>query len=155
MANFVLVAGGWRGGWAFTPLAKRLRALGHEAYTPTLTGLGDRSHLLRAAPNLDTHIEDVCNAIRFEELHDVVLCGHSYAGMVITGVAARIADRLAGLVYLDAFVPNDGEAWWDLAGDRFRQIAIDGSGADGIGITPPPNFEHRGVPHPFAAFRQR
>src|SRR5437868_1355362 len=93
MANIVLVAGGWRGGWAFVEIAKALRARGHEPFTPTLTGLGERSHLACARPNLETHIEDVANVILFERLTGVILCGHSYAGMVITGVADRLAER--------------------------------------------------------------
>ena len=87
MADIVMVAGGWHGGWAFTPIARELRARGHEVFTPTLTGLGERSHLAHAAVNLQTHIEDVVNVVLFERLTDIILCGHSYAGMVITGVA--------------------------------------------------------------------
>ena len=154
MSTFVLVPGGWRGGWTFTPLARVLRGLGHEVFTPTLTGLGDRVHLAAARPNLDTHIMDVANLLAYEDLQDVILCGHSYAGMVISGVADRMPERLAALVYVDAFVPGDGEAWWDLAGDYFRKLAIDGSAGDGFSVTPPPGADPRRVPHPLAAFRQ-
>jgi pimeloyl-ACP methyl ester carboxylesterase len=140
MTSFVLIAGGWRGGWSLTPLARKLRALGHEVFTPTLTGLGERVHLAASArPNLDTHITDVANLLTFEDLHDVVLCGHSYAGMVVSGVADLLPERIAALVYVDAFVPNDREAWWDLAGDYFRKLAIDGSAADGFSVMPPPS----------------
>ena len=156
MSTFILIPGGWRGGWSLTPLARKLRALGHEVFTPTLTGLGERVHLAAAArPNLDTHILDVANLLTYEDLHDVVLCGHSYAGMVVSGVADRMPERIAALVYVDAFVPNDGEAWWDLAGDYFRKLAIDGSAADGFSVNPPPSAgDPRRVPHPLAAFRQ-
>jgi len=119
MANIVMVAGGWHGGWALTAIARKLRARGHEVFTPTLTGLGERSHLAGIAINLDTHIEDVANVVRYERLRNVVLCGHSYAGMVITGVADRLPEQIASLVYVDAFVPKDGESWWALAGDRY------------------------------------
>jgi len=154
MSTFVLVAGGWRGGWTFTSIARTLRGLGHEVFTPTLTGLGERIHLAYARPNLDTHIMDVANVLRFENLTDVILCGHSYAGMVVSGVADQLPERLSALVYVDAFVPGDGDAWWDLAGDYFRKIAIDGSAEDGFGVTPPPGTDPRRVPHPLAAFRQ-
>ena len=156
MPTFVLIPGGWRGGWSVTPLARKLRALGHEVYTPTLTGLGERVHLASSArPNLDTHIADVANLLTYEDLHDVVLCGHSYAGMVVSGVADLMPERIAALVYVDAFVPNDGEAWWDLAGDYFRKLAIEGSAADGFSVMPPSSpGDARRVPHPLASFRQ-
>jgi pimeloyl-ACP methyl ester carboxylesterase len=154
MAAIVMVAGGWHGGWALTPIARELRARGHEVFTPTLTGLGERSHLTHAAINLETHIEDVANVLRFERLTDVILCGHSYAGMVITGVADRLPEQIASLVYVDAFVPKDGDTWWDLAGDRYRQLAIDRSTADGIGVAPPQHLDSRCTPHPLATFRQ-
>lgn len=136
MADIVLVAGGWRGGWAFTPIAREFRAHGHEVFTPTLTGLGERSHLMRAGPNLDTHIEDIANVLLFENLSGVILCAHSYAGMVISGVADRLPERIAALVYVDAFVPEDGQSWWDLAGDSYRRLAVDRSKIDGFGVMP-------------------
>ena len=154
MAEIVMVAGGWHGGWALTPVARKLRAQGHEVFTPTLTGLGERSHLAHAAVNLDTHIEDVANVLLFERLTGIILCAHSYAGMVITGVADRLPERIASLVYIDAFVPQDGDSWWDLAGDRYRQIAIDRSKTDGFGVAPPQHLDSRCTPHPLAAFRQ-
>lgn len=122
MANILIVAGGWRGGWSLAPIARRLRAQGHEVFTPTLTGLGERVHLASADTNLDTHIEDIADVIRFEDLRDVVLCGHSYAGMVISGVADRLAERVAALVYVDAFVPEDGESWRRLSQPRDRKV---------------------------------
>jgi pimeloyl-ACP methyl ester carboxylesterase len=110
MANFVLVHGAWIGGWYWRPIAQALRKAGHEAYAPTLTGLGERIHLMSPNINLDTHITDVVNLIKEENLSDVVLVGHSYGGMVVTGVADALADRVTSLVYLDAFVPKNGEA---------------------------------------------
>lgn len=154
MSTFVLIHGGWRGGWTFASMARTLRGLGHEVFTPTLTGLGERVHLAHARPNLDTHIMDVANVLTYENLTDVILCGHSYAGMVVSGVADRLPERIAALVYVDAFVPDDGDAWWNLAGDYFRKLAIDGSAEDGFGVTPPPGADPRRVPHPLAAFRQ-
>jgi pimeloyl-ACP methyl ester carboxylesterase len=154
MPTFVLVAGGWHGGWAFSPFARDLRRQGVDVFTPTLTGLGERAHLARLGPNLDTHIEDVANVLLYEDLTDVVLCGHSYAGMVITGVADRLAERIRALVYLDAFVPADGDSWWSLAGDGYRRLAIERSGTDGLAVTPPERLDRRSVPHPLASFRQ-
>ena len=110
MANFVLVQGAWIGGWYWRPVAQKLRKAGHEVYTPTLTGLGERIHLMSPSINLDTHITDVVNVIDREELSGVVLVGHSYGGMVVTGVADARPDKIASLVYLDAFVPTNGDA---------------------------------------------
>src|SRR5215470_4120883 len=109
MATFVLVQGAWIGSWYWKRVRTQLQAAGHDVFTPTLTGLSDRSHLLSKDINLETHILDVVNLIRWEELSGVVLCGHSYGGCVITGVAGRIPERIRSLVYLDAFVLEDGE----------------------------------------------
>jgi pimeloyl-ACP methyl ester carboxylesterase len=109
MSTFVLVHGAWHGSWCWKRVRKILQAQGHDVFTPTLTGVADRSHLNAPSVNLDTHIEDVVNLIRWEELTDVVLCGHSYGGMVVTGIADRVPHRIRALVYLDAFVPEDGE----------------------------------------------
>jgi pimeloyl-ACP methyl ester carboxylesterase len=88
--------------------------MGHRVHAPTLTGLADRSHLLSASVNLSTHIADIVNLIRWEEMNDIVLCGHSYGGMVVTGVADQMSKRIAALVYLDAYVPESGQSWADL-----------------------------------------
>lgn len=100
--TYVLVHGGGHGGWCYQRLAALLRMQGHEVYTPTLTGLGERAHLLRPDIDLDTHIADVVGVLKYEDLKNVILVGHSYAGMVITGVADRAADRVGHIVYLDA-----------------------------------------------------
>ena len=104
MTTFVLVHGAWHGSWCWKRVRKALQAEGHDVFTPTLTGVAERSHLISPQVNLDTHVADVVNLIRWEELTDVVLCGHSYGGCVITGVADRIPERLRALVYLDAFI---------------------------------------------------
>src|SRR5687768_10046835 len=109
MATFILVHGAWHGSWCWKRVRKRLQNQGHEVFTPTLTGVADRSHLLSGLVNLETHILDVVNLIGWEELSDIVLCGHSYGGSVITGVADRIPEQIRALVYLDAFVPENGE----------------------------------------------
>lgn len=110
MSTFVLVHGAWHGGWCWKRVRRALQALGHDVFTPTLTGVADRSHLLSPQVDLETHIADVVNLIRWEELSDVVLCGHSYGGCVISGVADRIPDRIGALVYLDAFVLENGQS---------------------------------------------
>jgi len=110
MAIFVLVHGGGHGGWCYQKLARMLRQAGHDVYTPTLTGLGERAHLVSDAVDLDMHIADVVAVLTYEDLRDVILVGHSYGGMVITGVADRASERIAELVYLDAAHPKDGES---------------------------------------------
>jgi pimeloyl-ACP methyl ester carboxylesterase len=168
VTGFVLVHGGWHGGWCWRRVARLLRAAGHEVFTPTLTGLGERSHLLSSAINLDTHIADVVNVIDYEDLEEVVLVGHSYGGMVVTGVADRRPDRLAALVYLDAFVPDDGESLMDLTTEGFRRFLSDGAARHG-GLASPPIpaagfsvgeadrewVDAKCGPHPFATFLQR
>jgi len=114
MTTFVLVHGGFHGGWCWKRVTPLLRAAGHQVYTPTLTGLGERSHLAAPEINLSTHIQDILNVLLYEDLTEIVLVGHSYSGMVITGVADRAPERVTRLVYLDAFVPEDGQALGDL-----------------------------------------
>ena len=134
--TFVLVHGAWHGGWCWRRVADRLRAGGHAVFTPTLTGLGERSHVLRAGIGLDTHIADVVSAITWEGLTDVVLCGHSYGGFIISGVAEKIGPAIRSIVFLDAFMPRDGESARDLTGPAVRE-AIDAAVQRGdLGIAP-------------------
>jgi len=125
MATFVLVHGAWHGSWCWKRVRSALRQAGHEVFTPTLTGIGERSHLLAQTVDLNTHTLDVLNLILWEELDDVVLCGHSYGGMVVSGVADRIPGRLRSLVFLDAFVPEHGQSLVDFAPIGEEQL-IDG-----------------------------
>lgn len=111
---FVLVPGAWCGAWCWTPVAERLRQRGCHAYPLTLTGLGERSHLLSRDISLHTHALDVANAVRYEDLEDVVLVGHSYAGLVLTAAAEIMADRLRHIIYIDAMLPFSGECGFDL-----------------------------------------
>jgi pimeloyl-ACP methyl ester carboxylesterase len=133
--TFVLVHGGWHGGWCWKELTPRLTTAGHRVYTPTLTGLGERSHLLTPDIGLETHIEDINALLFYEDLHDVVLVGHSYGGMVIAGVSPRVVARLARVIYLDAFLPEDGKALEDYV-DRAPT-------AEGIWRLPPPGSAPR------------
>jgi pimeloyl-ACP methyl ester carboxylesterase len=114
--NFVLVHGAWCGGWIWRRVADRLTALGHRVFAPTLTGLADRSHLAARGIDLNTHILDVANLVEWEELADIVLVGHSYAGMVIAGVAEALPEgAIDAIVFLDAFLPGDGKSLADYA----------------------------------------
>jgi pimeloyl-ACP methyl ester carboxylesterase len=123
--TIVIVHGAWGGAWAFKRVEAMLRDKGFQVYRPQLTGQGDRVHLARPDIGLNTHIEDVVNTILYEDLHDIILVGHSYGGMVITGVADRVPDRIKRLVYLDAMVPNDGESVSSImrgGGDFIKQM---------------------------------
>ena len=112
-STFVLVHGAWHGGWCWSRVAEKLRDAGHTVYTPTLTGLGERSHLLSDKVTLQTFVDDIANVIRWEDLHNVVLVGHSFAGLVISGVADIMPERLARLIYLDAFILESGVSTFD------------------------------------------
>ena len=125
MANFVLVHGAWGGGQGWHASACLLRAGGHEVHIATLTGLGEKKHLLSPTITLDTHVTDVTNLIEAHGLSDIILAGHSYGGMIITEVANRLGGAIRALVYADAFLPRDGEALWDIADDPSRQHYID------------------------------
>ncbi len=122
MTTFVLVHGAWSSGWDWSEVTARLRAHGHDVHVPTLTGLGERAHVAHedGSIGLDTHIQDVVALIEWRDLEDIVLVGHSYAGMVITGAASRVAWRIRRLVYVDAFVPENGQSLADLTGPDAR-----------------------------------
>ena len=169
MATFVIVHGAWSGGHAWRWLRPLLRAAGHEVFTPALTGLGERSHLASAQIDLEAHVRDVVGVLEYEDLLQVVLVGHSYGGMVITGVADRVPERLAQLVYLDAEVPLDGQGEFDLLAPEERAGYQESARSKGQGwrIPPPvpeplpaeldPNLRwamSRMVPQPLATFTQ-
>src|SRR6202023_3091586 len=120
----------------------------HRLVTPSYTGLGERAHLANPSIDLETHIADILNVIRYEDLHDIVLIGHSYGGMVATGVANRARDRVAQLIYLDAFVPKDGQSLLDLnepARERMQELAKTGDGWRVPPNPPPPDTPHAAV----------
>ncbi len=114
MTTYVLVHGAWGGSYGWRKVRPLLQAAGHDVFTPSLTGIGERSHLASPSVCLSTHIQDVVNTIFFEDVMDIVLVGFSYGGMVVTGVADRMPERIRHLVYLDAFVPNDGQAVYSI-----------------------------------------
>jgi pimeloyl-ACP methyl ester carboxylesterase len=150
--TYVLVHGAWHGGWCWREVARRLRAAGHTVFTPTLTGLGERAHLASPTVDLSTHALDVVNLFEFEELSDVILVGHSYAGHVIPLVADAIAGRIRHLVFLDAVVARDGQPFLapEVGAARAR------AARDGY-LDPPPGLAFFGVPadHPLAPWVQR
>lgn len=140
--TYVLVHGAWHGSWCWKRVRKNLQNAGHQVFAPTLTGLGERSHLNSAAVNLSTHIADIVNLLRWEDLSNVILCGHSYSGMVISGVADQVPERIDTLVYLDAVVPEDGECVFDLLSREFAEqlrLRAQTAVADGAFLQFPPN----------------
>lgn len=153
MANVVLVPGGFHGGWYFTPMLGGLRSAGHSVHTITLSGLGGTTTPKVPAINLETHIADVVALIEDEKLDDVVLCGHSYAGLAIAGAADRLHGRIRTLLFLDAIVPHDGDSVWSLWNTQQREAFIANS-PDGIVTRPPPGVDPRARAHPLACFLQ-
>ena len=151
--TIVIVHGAWGGAWAFRKVDALLREKGYNVYRPQLTGQGERVHLASSNIGLSTHIEDVVNMILLEDLHDIILVGHSYGGMVITGVADRVPDRIKRLVYLDAFVPNDGESVMSIVGARGEWLK---TMIKGDYIVPPwvkpDQAPPKDVPHPLKTF---
>lgn len=153
--TFLLVHGAWHGGWCWRDVRAQLEAQGHRVFTPTLTGLAERAHLLSADIGLDTHITDITSLIDYYDLTDIVLVGHSYGGMVITGVADAMKDRISNIVYLDAALPKNGETMISQGPKRSPEIleqtrkALAGLAPDGVGMTAfPPDI--LGIPkdHP-------
>jgi pimeloyl-ACP methyl ester carboxylesterase len=139
MAAFLVAHGAWSAGWAWKKMHPLLRARGHELYTPTYTGIGERVHLAHKDINLDTHIADILGVLEAEELRNVILIGHSYGGMVATGVADRASERISQLVYLDAFAPRNGQSLLDLQTEESRQrVRDDAKKNDGWRISPNP-----------------
>jgi pimeloyl-ACP methyl ester carboxylesterase len=167
MATFVLVHGAWHGGWCWRFVRPLLRRAGHEVFAPSLTGLGERKHLVRPDIDLDTHIEDIVSLLEMEDLRDIVLVGHSYGGMVITGAADRAHARIKRLVYLDAFVPENGKRTLDyVVPERAARMREEGEKLGNV--TPPPlslwgvtkpehiNFvKSREVRHPYRTMSQK
>ena len=168
MSKFVLVQGAWHGSWCWNRVRRALQALGHDVFTPTLTGLAERSHLLSREVNLQTHIDDVANLIRWQELSNVILCGHSSGGCVISGVADLLPDRIAALVFLDAFILKGGQCLCDTIPPEARdgQLALAQQFGEGWRVPPIPaevfnvNAKDRAwvdsqcTPQPLAVFQQ-
>jgi pimeloyl-ACP methyl ester carboxylesterase len=139
MATFVVAHGAWSAGWAWKKMLPPMLAAGHRFVTPTHTGLGERAHLAHAGIDLNTHVEDVLGVLFSEDLTGVVLIGHSYGGMVATGVADRARDRVDALVYLDAFAPEEGESLFDIGPPEHAEAMRARAAAEGDGWRLPPN----------------
>ncbi len=167
-ATFVLVHGAFHGGWCFSRVSALLRDAGHVVFTPTLSGLGERSHLFSPAINASTHVRDIRNVLEFEDLNDVVLAGHSYGGQVITGVADVVPERIRALVYLDAFVGEDGKSTLDMDSPAAAAAHTEAARSHGGHTIPPIPAVLFGVnladqdwvdrlctPQPFATFAER
>jgi pimeloyl-ACP methyl ester carboxylesterase len=157
MADFVLVHGAWHGAWCWRRVIDQLQVLGHRAHSVTLTGLGERAHLLSPAITLETHIEDVRQLIETEELNDVVLVVHSYAGMIGTAIADRIGERLKHLVYVDAVIPKPGESWSSSQASATQQQRLAAAQASVNFSFPPPDpvvFGLNGADHAWVQRRQ-
>jgi len=162
--TFVLVHGAWHGGWCWARVSGPLRRQGHRVVTPTLTGLGERSHLLSPRITLETFIQDVVNVLAWEELSEVVLVGHSFAGLVISGVADRMPQRIRHLVYLDAFLMDPGQSVFDTLPRGLVARLREAAGPSGaLAVPRPANFgldqpqdlsfvERRLTPHPIGTY---
>jgi pimeloyl-ACP methyl ester carboxylesterase len=159
MAVFVLVHGAWTGAHGFRAVRRLLQARGHEVFTPCLTGIGERVHLASPQVGLSTHVQDVVNCLEFEDLHDIVLLGFSYGGVVVTGVVEHAAHRVRELVYLDAFVPDDGQSLTSLTDSGLAPVLHIGD--DWLIQPPSRHFDDpaegawqsaRRVPHPWRCF---
>jgi pimeloyl-ACP methyl ester carboxylesterase len=169
MATFVLVHGAWHGSWCWARVRGALIDQGHQVFTPTLTGVGERSHLLSRGIDLQVHADDVANLVIWEELDSVILCGHSYGGCVISGAAVAVPERIAAMVYLDAFLLEDGECLHDLLPDEQRgmQLSLADQYGDGWRVPPIPGevfnvnardrdwVDRQCTPQPLATFQQK
>lgn len=150
MATFILIPGGWQGGWVYEAVADILTARGHEALPITLSGLGDEP---APAANLETHIDEVVTAMSSHR-DDLVIVGQSYGGMVVSGAADAAPSRIRALVYVDAYVPQSGDSVWSLTTPRFRDLFVGGAQSDGVTCAPPPHLDPRCRPHPMGTFLQ-
>ncbi|HEY3559180.1 MAG TPA: alpha/beta fold hydrolase [Kribbella sp.] len=150
-----MVPGGWQGGWVFDAVADELRRRGHQVEAVTLAGLElDGPADVERPANLDVHIDQVAEVVERRDGTPLALCGHSYAGLVIAGVADRLGDRLDHLVFIDAYVPEDGDSCWSLTSDLFREMFVAGARADGRWVRVPDGMDPRARAHPLASFVQ-
>jgi len=152
--TYVFIPGGWHGGWAYDPITTKLEQLGKKCISLTLPGLESQPGVQNKIINLDTHIRFVIDTLVTENITNVILCGHSYAGLVITGVADKIPERIHALVYIDAYIPKDGDSCWSLTTEMYRQRFVAGAANDGFSVEVPPGTDDRRRPHPLATFMQ-
>ncbi|MBB4096179.1 alpha/beta hydrolase [Ochrobactrum pecoris] len=150
MATFILIAGGWQGGWVYQKVADILAGHGHMVVPITLSGLGDTP---APSANLETHVSEVVDVVKSHS-DDLILVGQSYGGMIVSGVADAVPSRIRSLVYVDAYVPETGDSVWSLTTPRFRDMFIAGAKGDGLNCAPPSNLDPRCRPQPIATFLQ-
>jgi pimeloyl-ACP methyl ester carboxylesterase len=165
--TFVLVHGAFHGGWCWRRVSDMLEKKGHKVFAPTLTGLGACSHLISKDVNITTHVTDIANLIRWENLSDVVLVGHSYGGLIISGVAEHLSDKLASIVFLDAFLPDNGDTLVDKASPQFQQVIAAALARGDVSLKAPPAtafgvnekdrpwVESKCTPHPMGTFLEK
>lgn len=152
--KIVMIPGGWHGGWAFDPIKERLEKMGHQLLALTLPGLESDPFNPKEPINLDTHIQFVVDQLIELDLYNVILCGHSYGGLVITGVADKVPEKIHSLVYIDAYIPENGDSCWKLTSDIYRDLFVAGASQDGFTVAVPSGTENRRVPQPLATFMQ-
>lgn len=150
MATFVLIPGGWQGGWVYQKVADLLAAGGHRALPITLSGLGDEPAPMA---NLDTHINELADVVKAQR-DEVILVGQSYGGMAVSGAADAVPSQIRALVYVDAYVPDDGDSVWSLTTPRFREVFIEGARGGGLNCAPPAHLDPRCRPQPIGTFLQ-
>lgn len=152
--TYLFIPGGWHGAWVFDPITTRMKSYEKDCFSLTLPGLEQKTVRQHKIINLTTHIQFVIDFIIEKKLTNVILCGHSYAGMVITGVADIIPENIFGLVYIDAYIPKDGDSCWKLTSDQYRELFAAGAAADGFNVVSRPGSDSRRRPHPLATFMQ-
>ena len=152
--TYVFIPGGWHGAWTYDPIIKRMGLLKRKCIALTLPGLEAKPKNQNKPINLDTHIQFVIDFLKRKNSTDVILCGHSYAGLVITGVADKIPEKIYGLVYIDAYAAENGDSCWSLTSDAYRNLFVTGAGKDGLTVDNPPGKDSRRRPHPLASFMQ-
>jgi len=154
MLTYVFIPGGWHGGWVYDPIIENLERFGEKCFSLTLPGLEITPVIPNKPINLDTHIQYVVDFVLKENITEIILCGHSYAGLVITGVADQIPERISALVYIDAYIPKNGDSCWSLTSDAYRQRFATGASRDGFTVADRPGVDDRRRPQPLATFMQ-
>ena len=152
--TYVFIPGAWHGGWAYDTVIEKFRPLGKNCIALTLPGLEIKPETQKKIINLDTHIQYVVDILVKENITNIILCGHSYAGLVITGVADKIPNRIYALVYIDAYTPKDGDSCWSLTSEAYRQFFATGASKDGFTVADRPGVDSRRRPHPLATLIQ-
>lgn len=152
--TYVFIPGAWHGGWAFDLIVKKMEQEGEKCIPLTLPGLEIKGRTQKRIINLDTHIQYVVDLLVKGDITNIILCGHSYAGMVITGVADKIPERMYALVYIDAYTPKDGDSCWSLTSEEYKHRFATGAAVDGFTVADRPGVDSRRRSHPLPTFMQ-